>query len=75
MNKWWTQELSSIRREVNTARRRYQRCQTYRRPQLRDQYTAIDRKYKQLIDKNKTNSFNAFISESNAENPWGWRTE
>jgi hypothetical protein len=71
MNKWWTQELSSIRRQVNTARRRYQRCQTYRRPQLRDQYTAIDRKYKQLIDKNKTNSFNAFISESSAENPWG----
>ncbi len=59
-----------MRRKVCTARRRFQRCQTRRRGQLRTDYLTKDQQYKQLMETTRTKSWIKFISESSAENPW-----
>jgi hypothetical protein len=70
-NKWWTQELSELRSRVNNFRRRYQRCRTNSRSELKNRYKEIKDKYKQMIMKTKITSWEAFVSESTKSNPWG----
>jgi ribonuclease HI len=70
-NKWWTQELSLERAKVNTARRRYQRCQTANRNALKLDYIEIKAFYKSKILKQKTKSWNEFVEQSTKDNPWG----
>jgi hypothetical protein len=40
-NNWWTNELTLTRQKVNNARRKYQRNQTERREQLKQNHTEI----------------------------------
>lgn len=70
-NKWWTPELTLQRNNVCKMRRKYQRCQTYNRNRLKLLYQNLDKEYKKLIDETKNKSWNAFLKESSAENPWG----
>lgn len=70
-NNRWTQELSECRLKVNNARRRYQRCQTENRRELKLAYLSLKNIYIKLIDKQKINSWNNFIEESTRDNAWG----
>ncbi len=71
-NNWWTEELTLLRHQVNRARRKYQRNQTERREELKQNYLEIKRTYKQLLLKNKINSWNEFIELNTRDNPWGF---
>ncbi len=70
-NKWWTTELSLMRSEVNRTRRQYQRSRTEIRSELKAIYLEIKNKYKVLINESKIKSWNRFVTESTADNPWG----
>jgi hypothetical protein len=62
---------SDLRRIVNNSRRRYQRCQTEDRDRLKVIYNQKHIEYKHLINKSKTDSWNAFVLNNTRENPWG----
>jgi hypothetical protein len=49
-NSWWTQELADLRQKTNSARRRFQRCQTSRRLQLQTEYSQIKGDYKRRLN-------------------------
>jgi hypothetical protein len=70
-NHWWSQELTQKRQEVNTSRRRYQRCQTQNRPQLAIEFQNKFKEYKQLMNKLKVKSWQMFVDNNTRENPWG----
>jgi hypothetical protein len=70
-NKWWTTELSLMRSKVNRTRRQYQRSRTEIRSELKTVYLEIKNKYKVLINESKIKSWNHFVTESTADNPWG----
>jgi hypothetical protein len=70
-NKWWTEELSVLRHQVNNSRRRYQRCQTYRRQELINCYKLLKIQYKKLIIKTKIDKWESFVNDSTRDNPWG----
>jgi hypothetical protein len=70
-NKWWTDRLSALRREVNRLRRQYQRCQTNRRPELQNNYKNIKQKYEKILIETKTKSSNQFVVDSTRDNAWG----
>jgi hypothetical protein len=64
-NKWWTQELTQLRLEVNRARRRFQRCQTARKPELKAKYYAIKtEKYEKLMAKTRLDKWQQFVTEN-----------
>jgi hypothetical protein len=70
-NKWWSEELTIARRQTNSARRRFQRCQTDRRTQLHNEYLEKRSIYKKLITDQKMKTWNQFITESTRDNTWG----
>jgi ribonuclease HI len=70
-NKWWTPQLSDLRHITNRSRRRYQRCQTVNREQLRLEYQDKRNRFKQLIIESKINSWNEFVVNNTRDNPWG----
>jgi hypothetical protein len=70
-NRWWCQQLTQLRRQTNSARRRYQRCQTDRRDQLEQEYLRIKHNYKQTLNRSKIDSWNHFVDISTRGNPWG----
>jgi hypothetical protein len=70
-NKWWTEELSVLRHQVKNSRRRYQRCQTYRRQELINCYKLLKIQYKKLIIKTKIDKWESFVNDSTRDNPWG----
>ncbi len=70
-NKWWTQELTSMRRTVNRLRRQYQRCQTSNRERLKSIFETNRQKYKDLMNDSKIKRWNEFVVENTRENPWG----
>jgi hypothetical protein len=70
-NKWWTSELTEMRRTVNQCRRRYQRCRTKRRAQLKTEYFNIRDRYKNLIVLTRLKSWSEFVTDSTRDNPWG----
>ena len=70
-NKWWTEELSKLRHEVNTSRRRFQRCQTNRRPELLNDYKVLRLQFKQLVIKTKLEKWESFVAINSRDNPFG----
>jgi hypothetical protein len=70
-NKWWCDELTSLRSRVNNLRRKYQRCQTIRRFILQEQYQCLRNAYKNRIIELKRKCWELFIEESTRDNPWG----
>jgi hypothetical protein len=70
-NNWWNNELTLTLQKVNNARRKYQRNQTERREQLKQNYLEIKQSYKRLLLKSKTDSWNRFIELNTREKPWG----
>jgi hypothetical protein len=70
-NKWWCDELTSLRSRVNNLRRKYQRCQTIRRFILQQQYQCLRKAYKNRIIDLKRKCWEIFIEESTRDNPWG----
>jgi ribonuclease HI len=70
-NSWWCHELTIKRNQMNTSRRRYQRCQSERRGQLVEEYLSIKSQYKHLLNTRKIDSWNHFIETNSRENPWG----
>jgi hypothetical protein len=69
-NNWWCQQLTNKRNQLNNSRRKYQRCQSERREQLREHYLCVRSQYKQLINKTKIDSWNDFVEKNTRENPW-----
>jgi hypothetical protein len=47
---WWAEELTRKRHGMNTARRRFQRCQNRDRESLKNNYLLIKKQYKYLIN-------------------------
>ncbi len=70
-NKWWCDELTSLRSRVKNLRRKYQRCQTIRRFVLQEQYQCLRNAYKNRIIELKRNCWQIFIEESTRDNSWG----
>jgi hypothetical protein len=70
-NSWWNNTLTEMRRQVNRERRRYQRCRTINRENIKTNYLILRNKYKQLLIESKVKSWREFITESMSENPWG----
>lgn len=70
-NKWWNNELTVKRAELNRARRKFQRNFTQNREVLKENYKVIKIQYKKLIIKSKISSFNQFIDNNTRDNPFG----
>jgi ribonuclease HI len=70
-NKWWNNELTAKRLELNRARRKFQRNFSQNREVLKESYKVIKSQYKKLIIKSKISSFNEFIQNNTRENPFG----
>ena len=69
-NKWWTPDLQSLRQQVNTSRRRFQRCRTNSlKDALKDTYISLKTHYKKVISEEKIKSWNHFIAETTRDNP------
>jgi hypothetical protein len=68
---WWTNELGIKRRQVNSARRKYQRCRNDNRAQYTHNYKLLKAEYQNLILKTKAEKWFQFIDLNSRENPWG----
>ena len=70
--RWWSPELTKLKRETYRARRRVQReKQMERRTTLREAYRSTKRIYDKTIIETRRKCWKAFVTEG-ASNPWGF---
>lgn len=59
-----------MRSQLNTERRRYQRCRTANRSRLYLKYKEIIIKYNNTIEKTKKDKWDQFVVNCSRDNPW-----
>ena len=68
---WWSDEISRMRKQVNAARRRYQRTTNLTiRNIYKEKYEQIKIKYKNTLKEAKLNSWKEFLSDITKQNVW-----
>ena len=68
---WWTPELQTIRKQVNAAKRRFNRCKNAILKELyKTRFKALRNHYKTELLKAKQDSWKKFCTESTKKSPW-----
>lgn len=68
---WWTPELTLLRKEVNKARKRYQKCRNeMAKNRFREAHRQIRRKYQNCMYKAKQTSWKDFVTKVSHKDPW-----
>ncbi|GFW84231.1 retrovirus-related Pol polyprotein from type-1 retrotransposable element R1 [Trichonephila clavipes] len=68
---WWSVELFCMRKQLNAARRRYQRTKnSVLREVYEEIYFQIRIKYKFKLHENKMNSWKSFLTDITVQNVW-----
>ncbi|GBN02116.1 hypothetical protein AVEN_191268-1 [Araneus ventricosus] len=68
---WWTTELNCMRKHVNAARRRFQRCKNVVIKEIyRNKYQELKNKYNLKLLDAQINSWKDFLDEINVNNVW-----
>ncbi|GFY63985.1 hypothetical protein TNIN_251051 [Trichonephila inaurata madagascariensis] len=68
---WWSVELFCMRKQLNAARRRYQRTKnSVLREVYREIYFQIRIKYKFKLHESKMNSWKSFLADITVQNVW-----
>lgn len=68
--KWWTDELSELKKMVKTLRRRIKGAHPARKKYAYDNYSKAKAEYKLGIERAITNSWKTFCSQQNREDLW-----
>lgn len=71
---WWNNELTELRRTVNSLRRKFQRTKNdaILRDTRKKEYYATKIKYKDLIKTAKAKSWKKFCNATNKSQPWNY---
>ena len=68
---WWSSEINCMRKQVNAARRRYQRQKNENiRNIYKSKYMALRQNYNTKLAEAKFNSWKTFLSEISYQNVW-----
>lgn len=69
---WWTEPLTLLKKQVRTARRKYQSTQNAdRKDILKSHYQAIRNRYTAEIRRAKNINWKEFVEKEGNSNPWG----
>lgn len=70
---WWNQELTTIKRRVNTLRRQYQQQTNEDQRRIeRSEYRKARREYTRNINQTRRNSLIKFVEETSQKDPYGF---